>query len=321
MAFLLGFGFSLILIPAARRIGSGLHLVDRPGSLKIHRQPVSVLGGAAVVLSTLGAFGIADGALPAGLVAAIGLALVAGTIDDARQLSPWVRLALLGVAGLALGMDLVGPLEVGTVGVVALVLVCSNAVNIIDGQDGLAGGLAAIASLVLAAFLVKDGDLHAGLGFALGGSLLGFLLWNRPPARIFLGNGGAYGVGIGLAVLATENVLSAGWRGVLVAGACLGVFACEFVFTVARRLRLRRPLTGGDRSHTYDLLADAMGSRAKSTFVFWGLGCLAGALALAADALSLGLGVVIVSAAAGASAAIAFLFWRRAVDEGVESAK
>lgn len=331
MSFLLALGFSIILTPAARRAGRALRLVDRPGALKIHVEPVSVLGGAAVIASTLGAFAITHHGLAAGLGVGIPLALATGIIDDARHLPPGIRVALLCVAGLALGLELVG-LEVGTLGIVALVLACSNAVNLIDGQDGLAGGLAAIAAVTLAALLAQSGRLDAGLGFALGGSLLAFLLWNRPPARIFLGNGGAYGVGTCLAALAAETVLRAGWRGLLAAGVCLSVLAWELLFTVARRLRSGKPLTGGDRAHSYDLAAESLGSRARSTVLFWGLGALAGAMALAVRVLPLAAGAAITSMTAGISAVSVVLLWSRAVqsvhprterssvaDEGIEA--
>ncbi|MGH2554326.1 MAG: glycosyltransferase family 4 protein [Actinomycetota bacterium] len=320
MAFLLAFGFSLILIPAARRIGLSVGLVDQPGSLKIHDEPISVLGGVAVVASTLGAFSITHRGLPAGFASGLALALLVGILDDARQLPPWMRVAVLSAAGLAVGVDLTGSLGAGSLGIVALVLACSNSVNLVDGQDGLASGLAAISALCLAALLSRSGDVGGGLGLALGGSLLAFLLWNRPPARIFLGNGGAYGVGVCLAGLAAETVLQRGWRGLFAAGVCLSVFALELLFTVARRLRSRRPLTGGDRGHAYDLAAERLGSRGKSTILFWGLGGLAGALGLALATLPIAAGIAIVSVAAGVFAVLAFLIWKRAVDRGVETA-
>ncbi len=318
MSFLIALGLSLLLTPAARRVGSALGIVDRPGSLKIHQKPISVLGGGAVVAATFGAFAITHDGLPAGLGVGVGLALATGIIDDALHLPPWVRVALLCVAGVALGLELVG-LELGLIGIVALVLACANAVNIVDGQDGLAGGLGAIAAVILAVLIGENSGLDGALGFALGGALAGFLLWNRPPARIFLGNGGAYGVGASLAVLAAENVLRAGWRGLLAAGACLGVFACELVFTAARRLRSGKPLAIGDRDHTYDLLADGLQSRTRSTVLFWALGGLTGGIAVAVNALPLSGGVVTVSIATGVAAAVAYLFRRRAIESATSA--
>jgi UDP-GlcNAc:undecaprenyl-phosphate GlcNAc-1-phosphate transferase len=161
-----------------------------------------------------------------------------------------------------------------------LVLVCANAVNIVDGQDGLAGGLAVVAALALSLLLSAAGlPSVAVTALALAGALVGFLVWNRPPARIFLGNGGAYGVGTLLGILAWFLAGIGGMRGLLAAGACLAPFAFEMVFTVVRRIRGGAALVGGDRLHSYDLVARTAG-RAASTIVFVILGILSGGIGI-----------------------------------------
>jgi hypothetical protein len=94
-----------------------------------------------------------------------------------------------------------------------LVVVCANAVNIIDGQDGLAGGLAVVAALAVSVLVSAAGLSTVALtALAVAGALVGFLVWNRPPARIFLGNGGAYGVGALLGILAWFLTGEGSWR-------------------------------------------------------------------------------------------------------------
>ncbi len=145
---------------------------------------------------------------------------------------------------------------------------CCNAVNMVDGQDGLAAGLGAIAALGLAAVLAA-GAFATALPLALAGALAGFLVWNRPPARIFLGDGGAYAVGVLLAASAAQAT-SAGWHGLLAAGACLGVFAYELVATIARRLASSAPTVRGDRDHSYDRLAERAGlADDPRTVIMW----------------------------------------------------
>ena len=156
---------------------------------------------------------------------------------------------------------------------------CCNAVNMVDGQDGLAAGLGAVAALGLAGVLASTGFADA-LPLALGGALLGFLVWNRPPARVFLGDGGAYAVGVLLAASAAQ-ASNAGWHGVLAAGACLGVFAYELVSTIVRRLASSSSTVRGDRDHSYDRLAVRLGSRTRSTLVMWVLGAASSALGIA----------------------------------------
>lgn len=285
MPFLIGLAISVVLTPLAVLGGFATGLVDRPESgpqragvvdpLKIHRRPVPLLGGVAVTVAALVAWSIVDGGVSPAVWGAALVALAAGTADDARPLPPWIRVLLLAASGLLLvaGGFRLGPSALlGGALAVVLVVGCANAVNIIDGQDGLAGGLAAIASLGLA-FLA--GDPGRALGLALAGGLAGFLLWNRAPARIFLGNGGAYAVGVLLATLAIQVANVDGWRGLLASSLCLSVFAFELMATVGRRVRSGAPLASGDRDHAYDLLARRLGSRAQSTLVFWGLGAVA----------------------------------------------
>jgi UDP-GlcNAc:undecaprenyl-phosphate GlcNAc-1-phosphate transferase len=288
MPFLLGLGLGLALVPVARWAGLASGLVDRPGDpLRIHDRPVPLLGGAAVVGAALIGTALFGTVSPWVAGAAI-LALLAGLADDVRPLPVWLRLAAQAAAGgllVAGGFRLtpLGPL--GAAAVVVLVLLAANAVNILDGQDGLAGGLAAIAAAALVGLAGWSDRSAAGvLGLALAGALLAFLLWNRPPARIFLGNGGAYALGTLLAVLVVGT--TDGWVLLVAAALCLAVFAFELVFTVVRRVRAGDPLTAGDRRHSYDLLAERLGGRTTSTLAFWGLGLLAGAAGLLVGALA-----------------------------------
>ncbi len=311
MPFLGALVVSLVLTPLAAKLGSLGGIVDRPGNdLKIHAAPVPVLGGPAVVVAALAvAAGIGPG-YPVAIAIGVGVALAAGLLDDLRPMPPWSRVVLLILAGAVLvaGGVRLDPLGVFAGAAMVLVTVaCANATNLLDGQDGLVGGLGLVAALGLAALAaggVTSSD--ASLGLALAGSLAGFLVFNRPPARIYLGNGGAYAVGALLAVLAALVVADSGWKGVLTSGICLGVFVFELVLTTMRRIRTRRPMATGDRQHSYDLVAERIG-RTRSTFVFWGAGIVAAGLALLADTLgTLGAaGVAVVGAVAAAAV------WRR----------
>jgi UDP-GlcNAc:undecaprenyl-phosphate GlcNAc-1-phosphate transferase len=288
MPVLVALGAGLVLVPAARWAGQALGVVDRPGDpLRIHSRPVSLLGGAAVVGASAAGLAIAGHPLPVWVWSGIVVALGVGVADDLRTLPAWIRLLGQACAGILLaigGLRLLpfGPLA--AVAVVVLVLITTNAVNILDGQDGLAGGLAAISSLALAGVLGTADDVPGAMALSLAGGLIAFLLWNRPPASIFLGNGGAYALGTALAVPVTAAVARDGWAGFVAALLCLAPFAFELLFTVARRVRARRPITVGDRLHSYDMLARVTGGRTTSTLTFWALGAAAGGLALVVDA-------------------------------------
>ncbi len=260
------------LTPLFARIGVRVGLVDRPGELKIHTRPIPTSGGPAVVLSALLAIGLTGNGDP-WIAAAVLVALIGGLVDDRRPLAPWIRVVVQAAAGVLLvagGLEL-GPLgAAGGVGLVFTTVACCNAVNMADGQDGLASGLGVLAALGLAGMLAADG-IAAPVPLAAAGALLGFLLWNRPPARVFLGDGGAYALGVLLAV-SIANAGEAGWNGLIAAAVCLGVFAYELISTVVRRVASDRPASIGDRDHSYDRLSRRFGSRVKSTLLMWSFG-------------------------------------------------
>jgi UDP-GlcNAc:undecaprenyl-phosphate/decaprenyl-phosphate GlcNAc-1-phosphate transferase len=327
MPFFVAIALALVLTWAARWLGLATGLVDRPlatapeeerppgaDELKIHTVPIPVLGGLGVVAAVLGALLVAGSDLPLLAVAGVVLATAIGLVDDARPQPASVRMVALAVAAVPIAVGLpLDPLGLpARVGVVALLLLLANAVNLIDGQDGLAGGLGAIASVGLAAVIAANGADPA-LALVVAGALVGFLAWNLPPARVFLGNGGAYGLGALLTVLAAQATLSHGWHGLLAAALCLGVFAFELTFTVARRLLSSQRLATGDRRHSYDLLGRSRGNRDRSTLALWTLGAVSAGAGYASDQVSL--------AAAGTMLGVAFVMgtaaggrlWRDAV--------
>jgi UDP-GlcNAc:undecaprenyl-phosphate GlcNAc-1-phosphate transferase len=314
MPFLLAFGLALFLTPLAGRLGVVVGLVDRAGDdgLKIHGGMIPVLGGVGLIAASFLSLAILGQWPDWGVWAGVVVALAGGLVDDARPLPPVARVLLLVGAGalLLVGTSFEAAGLEAAVGVVALVLACANAVNITDGQDGLAGGLGALSALGLAALsAVHDDGSSVALGLALAGGLGAFLLWNRPPARIFLGNGGAYAVGTLLAYLAARLVALDGWRGLLAAGACLGPFAFELVFTVARRALSRDRLGLGDRLHSYDLVASRVG-RAASSVAFWVLGLGASGLGLLVGSIPIGAGAPLAIAVALGAALWGVRLWQ-----------
>jgi UDP-GlcNAc:undecaprenyl-phosphate GlcNAc-1-phosphate transferase len=293
---------AFLLIPVCSRVAFAVGIVDRPGDdgLKIHRDAIPLLGGAAVVIASLS---ISLTAAPRAVPIAIAIAFASGVADDIRPLPPWVRLALHVAAAVVLvigGVQFTPIAALNVPAAIVIVLACVNATNLIDGQDGLAGGSTAIAALGLAAVAWQSGNSWAPvLATGLAGAAVGFLFYNLPPASIFLGNGGAYAVGIMLAVTAGTIGAAGGWRDLVAAGACLGVFAFELVFTIVRRAASRTGLTTGDRLHSYDLVADKVG-RDRATYVFWMLGACSAALGVVIASIppGVGLGLAVVAATA-----------------------
>jgi UDP-GlcNAc:undecaprenyl-phosphate/decaprenyl-phosphate GlcNAc-1-phosphate transferase len=244
------FAVAAVVTPIAGRVAHRVGIVDRPGPLKVHRHPVPYLGGIGVLAGLAVSAGETDIALLGPPLAALAL----GVIDDALDLPPKLRLAaeaLIGV-GVALAVPHHGVLPFLAAVVATVVLI--NAVNLIDGLDGLSSGIGLAGAVGFCWILGGDGR---ALALALAGALTGFLVWNRPPARIYLGDGGAYLLGTTLAVLLASSWIPDGPIGRPVAALLLvAVPIVDTGVAVLRRLRSGAPLFEGDRGHVYDQLVD-----------------------------------------------------------------
>lgn len=236
---------------AAMRLGPRLGFLDRPDAdLKVHEGSVVPLGGVGVLMGTAGGLFLLELAPPWPVGLAAIMVWLLGLLDDRWSLSPVGRLAGEVAAGVLAGL---GFRDHGVVFVVVLAgatVVAVNAVNLFDGLDALAGSVGVVSFLGLALLggLRQQPEWTAAL--ATAGALVGFLLWNRPPARLFLGDNGAYLTGLALVYVAAA--ISDSLVELLVALTLVGVPLLDLAVTVLRRARRRRPLFQGDRDHTYD---------------------------------------------------------------------
>ena len=257
---------TLVFTPMALRVAIRRQILDEPSDIKAQVSPVPYLGGAAIVASfaiavLVGALlkppnnGIRDLAIVLGL----GIFLAAlGLLDDLRGLSPWLRLALELLVGLAVWA---GPARAELTGVPALdasltvvwIVGITNAFNLLDNMDGLSAGVAAIAGLSFFAMAAEGQQfLVATLAIALVGCALGFLRSNFHPARIYMGDAGALFLGFMLAVLGMKLRFPDGPRTIVftVPIVVLGVPIFDTVLVTLNRLRHdRNPMSGG-RDHT-----------------------------------------------------------------------
>jgi UDP-GlcNAc:undecaprenyl-phosphate GlcNAc-1-phosphate transferase len=216
----------------------------------VQRTPVPYLGGLAVAA----ALALAGFESELRLLLPPLAALLLGVADDARDLDPKLRLlceCAIGV-GVAAAVPHHGVVPFLAAAVVTVVLV--NAVNLLDGLDALASGVGLAAAVGMA--WVTEGDGRA-LALALAGALAGFLVWNRPKAKVYLGDGGAYLLGTVLAELWALAWRPHGSLGRPIAAALLvAVPLIDTTVAVVRRRRSGHPLFQGDRAHVYDQLVD-----------------------------------------------------------------
>jgi len=250
----------------ARRYAISRQLVDEPGDRRSHSTPTPRGGGISIVMAMLLAIGYLafrePAIAPALYAIAGGLILVAGIgwIDDHRPLSPLLRLVvqtfaalLLGWAVSAMGGDWI---SVATAAVMALVLV--NVWNFMDGIDGLAASQALLVALAYAV-LARSGS-PAWLALALVGCCLGFLPFNVPRARIFLGDVGSGALGYLLATLVAWTVVlpDGGWREVAMM-LPLAAFLIDASLTLLMRMFKRQRWWLPHTEHAYQHWARRQG--------------------------------------------------------------
>jgi UDP-GlcNAc:undecaprenyl-phosphate GlcNAc-1-phosphate transferase len=257
---------SLILTPLAIRFALVRRVLDVPGDHKSHTSPVPYLGGVAVLVAfsvVIGGAAIFDSAtlgdseLIKVLAIAVGLALL-GLIDDLRKLPALLRLVLEIGAGLLvwafdLGVSFLGSGAFDLALTVLWVVGIVNAFNMIDNMDGLSAGLAAIAAGSFFAIAAANGQfLVAGLSASLAGCALGFLRHNFFPAKIYMGDAGAYFFGFMIAYLGLKLQFASSPQNntfIVPVLVCSVAILDTTLVTIARLFHGISPLQGG-RDHT-----------------------------------------------------------------------
>ena len=251
--------FSAVVARAMVRRGP----LDQPNGRKVHVRPVPKGGGLGTVLATLAVLAWqsrtdpALAALATGLLGGGALIATVAFLDDLRDWPFTVKLAAQAaaaalVAGSGVWVHAVGPIPLGVAGPVLTfgwILYVTNAVNFMDGVNGLAAGVCAIAGVALV-IAVPGGVGLAGLLLAAG--LAGFLPFNFPHARIFMGDVGSQFCGFVLAVLAIAAARTAP-DALLVVPLALGVLLLDVAFTLVRRAWAGERVTEGHRGHLYQL--------------------------------------------------------------------
>ena len=264
VVFAASFAAALGLTPVAARIARRYDIQDRPAANKFHASPTPYLGGLAVLAAML--IGpMVVGGWRGQLVAVGGGAFamfVLGLVDDVRTVGPGTKVMVETAA--ALGLWAAG-VRGGLFGNVAdlpftilWVVAVTNALNLLDNMDGVLSGVAAISAFAFFLIAAFEGDyLVASLALAVAASSLGFLRYNFPPARIFLGDAGSLTLGFLLAAigLKLDLVGPSGIARSVIPVLILGVPLFDTCLVVVARVLGRRPILLGSLDHTSHRLA------------------------------------------------------------------
>ncbi|NLY51843.1 MAG: undecaprenyl/decaprenyl-phosphate alpha-N-acetylglucosaminyl 1-phosphate transferase [Firmicutes bacterium] len=301
---------SWLITPWYQRMAEKLGIVDEPNARRLNRVPIPTAGGIVIILAFWAAIWLSGVRHPAvnGLLAGSLIIGVTGIIDDLWDLRPRTKFLgqILAAAAVVANGTVVqfvtnpfgGMIYLGWLGVpltILWIVAVTNMFNFIDGLDGLAAGVAVIASLSLFSVAHELGyGFVAVLLLALAGSTLGFLRYNFNPASVFMGDTGAMFLGFMLSSLAVEGALKgAATVAVAVPVVILGLPTLDTVFSVVRRVRNGLPFYKADRGHLHHRLLDLGLSQRQAVLLLYGTALVFGSLGVllvqAPPALGLGL--------------------------------
>lgn len=322
---------ALVVTPWVKRLAIKINALDKPNARKVHKGLMPRLGGLAVYFSFAAAVLLTRPLTIqlAGLLFGGLLIVLLGMVDDTKGLSPKAKLAgqiLAALAVVPFGIQvefITNPISGGviTLGILAVpvtvfwIISVTNAVNLIDGLDGLASGTSMIAALTIAAVSWKQGVIHDGafnnaevalLALVLAGAILGFLRYNFHPAKIFLGDTGSMFLGYCLSVLAIMGLTkSAAAISVFIPILILGIPLLDTFFAIVRRCYNGKPIFEPDKSHLHHRLMALGLSHRQTVLVIYAVSALLGGSAYLLNIITtdraimllVGLSIIIIFAA------------------------
>lgn len=294
--FLLSLVITYISTPLVKKLAVRINAVDEPNCRRINKIAIPTLGGIAIYIGFIFSLLllVSINKILLGIMLGGTLILFVGILDDLYELSPGLKLlgqlaaaTVLIIFGIKIEFitnPLGGMIYLGYWGIPLTLLWTvgiTNTVNLVDGLDGLAAGITAIASMTLFFVGLQEGQvIPAIMALVLAGACLGFLRFNFNPAKIFMGDSGAMFLGFIMAAVSVSGALkSAATVTLVVPILALGVPIFDTVFAIIRRVSNGKPIGKADNGHIHHrLLALGFNQRQAVVSVYGisiGLGLMA----------------------------------------------
>ncbi|TLG71528.1 MraY family glycosyltransferase [Culicoidibacter larvae] len=276
--FCVCFIISSLATPFVQRIAVHIGALDYPNERKIHKSVIPRLGGLAIFISFL--FGYTFFAanyqnMDFILVGAIMIVLM-GIFDDIKPLKAWQKFLVQVIAAVIvvyfgnfvvydigfLDFQLVFTPVFAQIFTVVWIVGITNAINLIDGLDGLAAGISTISFVTIGMLAIFDNSLAgatlvATVAMILAGATAGFLVFNFPPAKIFMGDTGAQFLGFMIAILSVYGYKQAAFASFLVPIVILAIPILDTLFAIVRRVIKKQSFATPDRGHLHHRLLDS----------------------------------------------------------------
>ena len=281
---------SLILVPIVKKIAIHINAMDEPNERKIHKVPMPRLGGLAIFLAFLLGYMLYGEISTQMLSILIGsfLLILVGIVDDIHSVKARYKLIVQIVA--AAIVVLYGDLSFTELSVfgyniyfndffgallsILFIVAITNAINLIDGLDGLAAGISSIYFLTIAiiAFILnRIGGLDVIISLIMLGSTLGFLFHNFPPAKIFMGDTGSLFLGFMISIIALLGYKVTTFTSLIVPIIILAIPIFDTVFAILRRLLKGQNIGVADKEHFHHQLLKMKYSPTKSILIIYAI--------------------------------------------------
>ncbi|MCC9293670.1 MraY family glycosyltransferase [Clostridium sp. MT-14] len=295
---------SAVITPLVRKYAIKLQIVDIPkDNRRVHNKPIPLLGGMAIYISFMVTLFLKLGRLTnseIGLILGSTVIVIGGFLDDKFNIKPWCKLLFQLAATLILivyGIKIVlitnpfsGLYQFVNLGIMSIpltliwVIGITNALNLIDGLDGLAAGIALISSITIFIIAVLNGRNEAAiLTIILAGATAGFLPYNFNPASIFMGDTGAQLLGFLLAAISIEGaVKSAAAFSIAVPILALGIPIYDTLFAMVRRKINGKPIMQADRGHLHHRLLDMGLTQKQAVMIMYIISAVLGSFSIVA---------------------------------------
>ncbi|UCZ52711.1 undecaprenyl/decaprenyl-phosphate alpha-N-acetylglucosaminyl 1-phosphate transferase [Bacillus shivajii] len=288
---------SLTITPLIIKVALKLGAVDQPSSRKVHQKAMPRLGGLAIFLSFVAGISFIHPYDPFHYSIIVGATIIIaiGILDDFIELSAKMKVvgqlvaALTVVAYGGLKIEFVnlpfgGVWEFGIFSIpitIFWILTLTNAINLIDGLDGLAGGVSAIGLVSLSVMAFMMGNEYVMIvSLILLFSVLGFLVFNFYPAKIFMGDTGALFLGYMFAVLSILGFKNVTVISFIIPILILGLPLSDTIFAIIRRVKNKTPFYVPDRSHIHHCFLDLGFSHRQTVLIIYGVSAFFGSIAI-----------------------------------------
>lgn len=285
---------SAAITPFVVKLAYILGAVDKPNARRVNIKPMPTMGGLAIFIAfNFSTFVLLREQFPTHELFSVFLAeciiILTGIIDDIRELSPKAKLAGILAAALVIyflagirinevTLPIIGSFELGWWSLpitIIWIIAITNAVNLIDGLDGLATGVSIIALFtmgVMAYFFLNMTNVYVAIWiFAMVAALVGFLPHNFHPASIFLGDTGSLFIGFMMAVFSLKGLKNVTFITLLMPVVIMGVPITDTVYAILRRLLNKKPIMQADKHHLHHRLMQLGLSHRQTVLVIYGL--------------------------------------------------